>query len=244
MRYFIGKDGKQLGPFDAQQVREQLNAGLIGYDDLVWHEGLAAWAPVRTEFPPLDIPPAPAPGGAFAAPSPYSPPNPFVTAAGATRADEQLVLAGRGRRLGAVLLDGLLFFFVCLPGFAWLISSFGGLQHDSMDHASPVETLTRLAAPLLLVLVPLLVLLVYQTWLLSARGQTIGKRLLGIRIVRMNGENPGFMHAVMLRSFVMQLLGAIPFVGPIISIVDPLLIFRADRRCLHDLLADTQVVEV
>lgn len=244
MRYFIGKDGKQLGPFDAQQVRDQLKAGLIGYDDLVWHEGLAAWASVRTEFPPLpDVPPIPSPGGALASPSPYPPHNPFVTEAGVKGAAEQLVLAGRGRRLRAVIIDSFIVAVACAPGLVWLVASMGNLQQGS-DYSTSAEVLTLIAAPLLLVLFPVLALLVYQTWLLSKRGQTIGKRLLGIRIVRMNGVNPGFVHAVLLRSFVMQLLGAIPVAGPVISIVDPLLIFRADRRCLHDLLADTQVVEI
>ncbi len=239
MRYFIGKDGKQLGPFDTQQIRDQLNAGQVGYDDLVWREGMAAWAPVRTEFPPLDARPFPG----LNAPSPHQAENPFVVIASATQTEVQPVLAGRGRRLGAVLLDGLIFLFVSLPGLVWLISSFDHLHQDSGDHAPIAETLAQIAAPLLLVMIPLLALLVYQTWLLSVRGQSIGKRMLSIRIVRMNGGNPGFMHAVMLRSFVMQLLGAIPLVGPILGIIDPLLIFRADRRCLHDLLADTQVIE-
>ncbi|MEO0054535.1 MAG: hypothetical protein RLZZ50_482 [Verrucomicrobiota bacterium] len=233
MRYFIGKDGKQLGPFDAKQVRERLNAGLIAYEDLVWREGMAAWAPVSTEFPPIDVPPLPTPTGAASA-------NPFLAAAGETPAGRQLVLAGRRQRLGAVILDGLAMLLVSLPGLFWLIPNF---ENFSQNSGNPTEILAQIAAPLLLLMLPLLALLVYQTWLLSVRGQTIGKRILGIRIVRMNGDNPGFMHAVMLRSFVMQLLGAIPFVGGIIGIVDPLLIFRADRRCLHDLLADTQVVE-
>jgi uncharacterized RDD family membrane protein YckC len=30
----------------------------------------------------------------------------------------------------------------------------------------------------------------------------------------------------------------------LVMLVDPLLIFRSDRRCLHDLLAGTQVIQV
>ncbi len=83
MRYFIGKDGRQLGPFDARQVGEQLAAGAFSPDDLVWREGMAGWAPLRTEFastPPASIaspgghpepapPPSLYPGNAYNAPS-------------------------------------------------------------------------------------------------------------------------------------------------------------------------------
>jgi uncharacterized RDD family membrane protein YckC len=36
----------------------------------------------------------------------------------------------------------------------------------------------------------------------------------------------------------------IPVVGRLINLVDPLLIFGKERRCLHDLIADTIVVDI
>jgi len=41
---------------------------------------------------------------------------------------------------------------------------------------------------------------------------------------------------------VMGLIGAIPFLGRLVQFIDPLLIFRDSRRCLHDEIADTTVV--
>jgi hypothetical protein len=38
------------------------------------------------------------------------------------------------------------------------------------------------------------------------------------------------------------LIGMIPYVGWIFSLADPLFIFGESRRCLHDMLADTIVV--
>ena len=46
----------------------------------------------------------------------------------------------------------------------------------------------------------------------------------------------------LLRGFVVGLLDNIPIIGPLVSLVDPLLIFRDDQRCLHDHIADTIVV--
>ena len=37
-------------------------------------------------------------------------------------------------------------------------------------------------------------------------------------------------------------VGMIPFIGGLISIVNICFIFRGDKRCLHDLVAGTQVV--
>lgn len=74
-------------------------------------------------------------------------------------------------------------------------------------------------------------------------GQTVGKRMLKIRIVRTNGERCGLLRVIFARALPVGLLGAIPLVGWLFTIGDPLLIFREDRRCLHDLIADTMVVK-
>jgi uncharacterized RDD family membrane protein YckC len=42
----------------------------------------------------------------------------------------------------------------------------------------------------------------------------------------------------------MSLLSGIPYAGGLITLVDLLLIFGKERRCLHDLMADTIVVDV
>jgi len=51
-----------------------------------------------------------------------------------------------------------------------------------------------------------------------------------------------FVHGVLLRQWVMGLLNAIPFIGNIIALVDPLMIFGDERRCLHDHIAGTKVI--
>jgi hypothetical protein len=39
------------------------------------------------------------------------------------------------------------------------------------------------------------------------------------------------------------IVSAVPVVGPVLVLADALWIFRADRRCLHDRIADTVVVD-
>jgi len=81
--------------------------------------------------------------------------------------------------------------------------------------------------------------------MLSMRGQSIGKWLTGIQIVMFQSGAPaGFVRAVLLRSFVMSVLGSVAYVGVGIQLFDILCIFRQDRRCLHDLIADTMAIKV
>ena len=91
----------------------------------------------------------------------------------------------------------------------------------------------------------LALLLGIQLYLLVTRGQTMGKKFLGIRIVTFEDEaNPGFVKVFLLRMLVNGLIGAVPVVGLGYSLVDILFIFRDDKRCIHDLIAGTKVVKV
>ena len=90
-----------------------------------------------------------------------------------------------------------------------------------------------------------LALFVVQMVLLGARGQTIGKILLRVRIVdAQTGGHPGWARIVLLRTVVNWILSGIPFIGWIYWLVDSLFIFRADHRTIHDMIAGTQVDKV
>ena len=83
-----------------------------------------------------------------------------------------------------------------------------------------------------------------QAWLLAG-GQTIGKRLLGLQIVRAGGEPATLAHTLWLRGVMFAGLWlAIPIIGwVVVPLVDLALLFGEDRRTLHDLLAGTTVVD-
>jgi uncharacterized RDD family membrane protein YckC len=126
-------------------------------------------------------------------------------------------LASRWARLGAFLIDVVLFY---LPFAA----------------AQPASERSAVGG---LAVVAWLIIVVVQIVMLTRSGQTIAKRLLGIRIVKKDtGLNGGFVTNVLLRGVVNGLLSIIPLYG----LVDALFIFREDKRCLHDLIASTIVV--
>jgi uncharacterized RDD family membrane protein YckC len=82
-----------------------------------------------------------------------------------------------------------------------------------------------------------------QAALVGTTGQSIGKKILRMKIVLENGELPGFLRGVLLRSWVATLCWGIPVVGRAMMLVDAVFVFRRDRRCLHDLLAGTRVID-
>jgi len=92
---------------------------------------------------------------------------------------------------------------------------------------------------------------IWNIVLLYKYGQTVGKKVMGIRVVRMDGSRVSFARFFFLRGLAIGVIGAvvggiggamhIKFAGNIVTLVDYLMIFGAARRCLHDFIADTQV---
>ena len=166
--------------------------------------------------------------------SPYSPPRANLEG-GAAQAGV-LPLATAGSRLAAVMIDGLLF----LPA-AIIAGVISFVMRPTPGGPPPTLGVGSIVAAAVVGLY-VLGLGIYQIVQLSTRGQTIGKRAMKIRIVRLDGSQPGFVHAFLLRAIVNALPSAIPVVGGLYGLIDILFIFRTDKRCIHDLIAGTRVV--
>ena len=79
---------------------------------------------------------------------------------------------------------------------------------------------------------------------LKIGGQTIGKKIVGIRIADLDNNIPTLAKILGLRYLPIQVVALIPIVGVLCTLADVLFIFRQDRRCIHDLIAGTRVVKV
>jgi uncharacterized RDD family membrane protein YckC len=146
-----------------------------------------------------------------------------------------LVEANRGARLAAAILDGLVpVVVVAILGICAAVA-LPAIGRGSSGAGAAIV----FAVALGVVIVGWLVVtgvMVYRY------GQTIGKRIMSIRVVRSDGSRAAFGRILGLRVGVMMVLGFIPLLGPLVGLIDSLLIFRDSSKCLHDDIADTRVV--
>ena len=160
--------------------------------------------------------------------------NPYGSPEAVVADLDQGNLAGRGARLGAVIIDTILLLVILMP-----LMIVGGYWQAAMAAGGQVP----LGTTLMWAVIGFAVFVLVQWYPLNANGQTWGKRLLGIRIVDMEGAKPPVGRLIGLRYLPVQAVGNVPVIGVLLARVNGLLIFRGDRRCGHDLIAGTQVVK-
>ncbi len=142
-------------------------------------------------------------------------------------------LAGRGQRFGAAIIDGLL-------GLLWgvpIMIALGTYEYLKAGQAIPWGLTLAGAA------IGFVVFVAVQGWFLKTNGQTIGKKIVGIRIADLENNVPRFGKVLGLRYLPVSAVTVVPLVGQFLPLLDVLFIFRSDRRCLHDLIAGTRVVK-
>ncbi|MEO5688063.1 MAG: RDD family protein [Burkholderiaceae bacterium] len=149
-----------------------------------------------------------------------------------------LVLAGRGQRFVAVILDGVLMCLVVYP----LFFAFGGSLFAHIDPAAPPDPFAMMGQMFRAMVPGYIVAFAVQAWCLHAYGGTLAKKLLGLRIVRTDGSRATAVRLIFGRGAAAIVPAMIPLLGALYTLVDSLLIFRDSRQCIHDQIADTIVV--
>jgi len=158
---------------------------------------------------------------------------------------EGCVLASRWRRLFATAIDALL-----VPGLTLFLVMLTGVVEDAEDFVDRWWVFHVL----LLAISSYLLLNGYLLW---HKGQTLGKALLGIAVIRVPAGRAigpdetfefipaGFWKMVCIRALFFPLLfvGIIPYFA-ILPLLDQVFIFGRQRRCLHDWISGTLVVRV
>ena len=162
--------------------------------------------------------------------NPYQPP-------GAKLVDESaqtgITLADRGQRFAAAILDALLGLAIGVP----LMLVLGTFDYIRRGVTPPWSLLVAGAV------LGFLGFLLVHGYFLKTNGQTVGKKVLGIRIADLDGKLPPLAKIIGLRYLPIQVVAVVPILGSIYPLVDVLFIFREDRRCIHDLIAGTKVVK-
>jgi uncharacterized RDD family membrane protein YckC len=189
---------------------------------------------------PPDLPPynpyATPPQPPAAPPNPYAQ-NPYAAPNAALMSPSQQVvrLASRGSRLGAAILDGLIYM---VP----MVFIFAGMGASGVFSGSTDEMFSEKFG-LWWGLLGLwwLGVLVVNCMFLHQNGQTIAKKMLGIKVIQVDGSRVELWRFFFLRYLPILLMTQV--LSIIATIIDSVFIFGNEQRCLHDLIANTIVVE-
>ena len=215
----IGGDGVEYGPVDADEIKAWIRDGRVGRQTLVWRSDTNTWLP--------------APGHAeFVAD--------LTQLYGSTPQAPVFQPAGFWVRLAAHLVDQVLLTFIVVAIWGIFLAQTPGWEFPQFKATNSPAELEALRAglqtflnKLMMIFLPLLLL--YEVILHGRFGATLGKMVLGLRIVRVDGTPIDYLTAF-ARWVCERLSEIICYIGYFF------VFFRPDKRAMHDLFAGTRVV--
>jgi uncharacterized RDD family membrane protein YckC len=152
-------------------------------------------------------------------------------------AADDLPLASLGQRFVGAMVDLLVVLVVASP---LVIASIVAQPEPNGD---PPPWVVGVG---LVCLLAVFAVTIGQWVMISSQGQSIGKRVTGCRIVKLDGGPVDFVSGVVLRTWVLGFVSGILnqcCLGWIVTLIDALMIVGPERRCLHDHIAGTKVVQ-
>lgn len=264
MNWYYANAGDQKGPFTQDQFDQLVATGAIHDTTLVWREGMAAWQPwgsLKPAATPTVLPTAGAAGppveavpgqvrcgecgGSFAEEGVIRF-GPQVVCAGCkplflqrlregAQRPQAMELGSIGRRFVADFLDNL----ILMVPLIVLIGGIGGVVGAAtMGQGGPTGPAMTgiMALQVVAQLVYLVVYVLYNALMTARYGYTLGKKAMGLKVVRADGSGVGYGLAFG-RTFAEILSGMICYLGYIIAFFD------AEKRTLHDHICNTRVVK-
>lgn len=187
-------------------------------------------------------PPPPGPGAHAPQPDPSDHAAPAMTGWAITGTGQRMELASPGARLGARLLDilivGIVVIVLIILGALALFGADSGDSTTDEVETSAVVLFLGIAA------LGAVIGLLYEVVLIAVRGQTLGKMMTSIKVVRAdNGLVPGWGKSIG-RWIIPVVLNFIPYVGGLLSLLVYIsLLWDSARQGWHDKAAGTLVVK-
>ena len=143
-------------------------------------------------------------------------------------------LASIPSRLMAFLVDAVLSMAIGFP-IIFVTGGFAKLQPGGPEYS--------LVYNLFIIIVGIFIFILLHGKLLKTKGQTIGKKLLGIKIADMDGNTATIEKHILSRYAFSMFAPQIPMIGYPIGFIDMLLIFTKSKRTLHDYVGKTVVIK-
>ena len=170
-----------------------------------------------------------------------APLNPYAAPAAQVSelVDPGLAKAGRAQRLLAVIIDSMI---IAVPAIILAIALPAYQAYVERAGSEPAINNGALIVAMVVFGIFAIGYVTYQFYWIWKNGQTLGKKLMKIKIVRVDGSRASFPRIVFVRAMVPAIVGSIPIVGTLFSLTDALFIFGEPKRCVHDHMADTIVI--
>lgn len=142
------------------------------------------------------------------------------------------MLATRLQRFGAAMIDWVLVMVIYIPlGGAYFLMEAGNMGEEMLFLGIGVMGLGGLGMG------------AANIWFLYDNGQTIGKKVLGIKIVRDDlHTRASLKRIIFFRTGPVWVMSYLSCIGAVGILVNYLAIFGEERRCIHDFIAGTHVV--
>ena len=168
--------------------------------------------------------------------NPYSPPT---TEAKPYTSSQELQLASRMDRFAGAFIDGFISLVINIPlGIVLgIVLALIGLDPEESIAGNVVLWLAS-------VVIGLGSFLLVNGYLLASRGQTVGKMVVGTQIVSDEGQLVPIVPLILKRYAWIWILSIVPLVGGLIGLVNVLLIFRSNKKSLHDDVAGTKLINL
>ena len=255
--YYADARNERQGPVTAAELVRLRLQGTLGWDTLVWRDGMGEWQPMRDfagELAQADDRDAMSSTGDGAVPaadpiattaaasepfSPYAPPAAAVSSDAAVVRGGEVVYAGFWKRFAAMVIDGFVTaaasWAVQIPLFM-LAGAAGMMGGDLLSAGGSVGIL------LLSYAIGLLIPLFYFAWMHSSGSQaSLGKLAVGIKVCRGSGERISFWRAfARYAAYFLSVLFTFG-IGAVVSAFTTA--FSERRQALHDMICDTLVVD-
>ncbi|HEX4229858.1 MAG TPA: RDD family protein [Bryobacteraceae bacterium] len=257
MEWYYADGGLRVGPVDDTGFEALRASGKIRLETLVWKAGMADWQPLGAIAPTVSANGGGIPTGTFCTQCGRPLPAAELLTYGAARVcarckdvffqrlreqGSTAALQFGMRRYGgfwmrflARVIDGLILTVIFTP-LSLVFFAFAGRsvipQPGTAPDMSQLGPFLAIAVGFSAVEVVLIAL--YEAWFVSNRYATPGKLVLGLQIIRPNGDKLSFARAMgrfILYYFGILILG----IGWIIAAFDD------EKRALHDRICDSRV---
>ena len=259
--YYADANNNRQGPVPAAELTRLRGLGALGWDSLVWRDGMADWQPMRDfagelardedqdgllsasggqVIDPHAEPIATAHGAApsyqvvtDAAASPYAPPVAPVSGDASVVHGGEIVYAGFWKRVASSFIDS---FVTGVIGM--VVGMVLGLPLVMMAGASGGDSgVGVMLSQIVLNLISIAIGVAYYAWFHSSKMMaTPGKMAIGIKVVRSDGTRISFLRGVG-RYFALIPSALILGIGFIMAG------FTERKQALHDIICDTLVVD-